>query len=211
MIKVQKFENELLSSMCYVVYNDTSKCCFVIDPGSQDSKEEISFIEGEGLLLEYIIITHEHTDHCIGVNALRKFYPRSKVVISEGARNSIRKANRIFFQFYFDSVENLDVIIPSPDIIISSSDDIIKWDSYTVQFHITPGHSIGSMCILLDKMLFTGDTILQYPPVFCGMGCNKLDWENSVQEVVSLFKEDVMVYPGHGEPFLLKDYQRESL
>lgn len=211
MIKIQRFENNLLSSICYIVFDDTSKRCFVIDPGSKDSKEEIAFIEREGLELIYIFITHEHTDHCIGVNALKKYCPKSKIVLSEGANNNIIKANRIFFQFYFDSIENLDDFIPSPDIIIYSSDDTIQWDNYTIHFRLTPGHSIGSMCILLDKMLFTGDTILQYPPVFCGIGCNKQDWKKSVQEVLDLYKENFMVYPGHGEPFQLKDYKRKRI
>lgn len=208
MIKVQRFVNQLLSSNCFVVYDDESKKAVVIDPGSEKSEKEIYFIEKEGLFLDYIVLTHEHTDHCYGVNSLKKRYCNSKVVFSEECCNYIKKANRIFFQFYFDSLERLDEIVPSPDVIIHSKTDSIQWGNYIIHFILTPGHSKGSMCISLGEMLFTGDTVLQYPPVFCGIGCDKNEWKKSVQIVLSEFHDMVKVYPGHGEPFRLKDYKQ---
>ena len=197
--------------MCYVVYDEELKRCIAIDPGSKNSENEIAFIESKRLTLDFIIITHEHTDHCYGVNALKKRYTQSQVVFSEGCNKNIKKANRIFFQFYFDGVENLEEVIPTSDIIIQSSESILQWYNYTIRFQLTPGHSIGSMCISIDNILFTGDTVLQFPPVFCGIGCDKDVWKKSVLEVLSLFKEDVMVYPGHGEPFKLGEYKRYEI
>lgn len=211
MIKIRSFENDLLSSVCYLVYDESLKRCIAIDPGSKKSENEIAFIESESLTLDYIIITHEHTDHCYGVNALKERYPQSQVVFSEGCNKNIKKANRIFFQFYFDGVENLDEVIPTSDIIIQSSESILQWNNYTIRFQLTPGHSIGSMCFSLDNLLFTGDTVLQFPPVFCGIGCNKNDWKKSVHLILCLFEENTIVYPGHGTPFKLKDYKRYDI
>ena len=207
MIKVQRFINQLLSSNCFVVYDDESKRAVVIDPGSEKSENEIAFIEVEGLTLDYIIITHEHTDHCYGVNALRKQYNNSKVVFSDECCNNIKKANRIFFQFYFDSLDSLEEIIPSPDVVIRSSTEYIKWGEYPIAFLLTPGHSKGSMCISIGEMLFTGDTVLQYPPSFSGIGYDKKEWRISVQHILKCFQEDTIVYPGHGDCFRLNDFK----
>ena len=72
MLKVERFVNELMTSNCYVVYDEGTKRCIVIDPGSEKSLREIDFIEAHQLQLDYIIISHEHTDHNWGVNSLRE-------------------------------------------------------------------------------------------------------------------------------------------
>ena len=70
MLKVERFINDLMTSNCYVVYDEVTKGCLVIDPASEKSLREIQFIEERGLSLDYIILTHEHTDHNWGVNSL---------------------------------------------------------------------------------------------------------------------------------------------
>jgi len=57
MLKVERFVNELMTSNCYVVYDENTKRCIVIDPGSEKSLREIDFIDAHQLQLEYIIIT----------------------------------------------------------------------------------------------------------------------------------------------------------
>lgn len=209
MIKVESFENELLASKCYVVIDEVSKSCLVIDPASKECLKEIELIERLGLKLEYIIITHEHTDHCWGVNALKRMYPDSKIVYSEACNNNIKKANRIFFQFYFDNLDEYDDVLP-PDVIIKTSDDFILWGNNKVQFILTPGHSLGSMCIELKGILFTGDTLTPFPPVFSGSGRNKEDWEKSVKQVLSKFSKSALLYPGHGNILTLEDWEKQN-
>ena len=101
MIKVQRFVNQLMSSNCFVVYDDETKKAVVIDPGSEKSENEISFIEDNHLEVNYIILTHEHTDHNWGVNALKEKYPDTKLVCSEVCNRLVKKTNRIFFSFYY--------------------------------------------------------------------------------------------------------------
>lgn len=206
MIKVESFENELLASKCYAIIDDVLNSCIIIDPASKECLQEIELIERLRLKLDYIIITHEHTDHCWGVNALKRKYPDSKIVYSEACNKNIKKANRIFFQFYFDNFENFMDVLP-PDITIKTSDDYILWGTNKVGFVLTPGHSSGSMCISIDNFLFTGDTILQFPPVFCGIGCSKEDWKRSLQYILTSFTKDTIIYPGHGNEFLLEYYE----
>ena len=75
MLKIVRFINELMTSNCYVVYDDETRGCLVIDPASEKSLREMDLIETLHLSLDYIIITHEHTDHNWGVNALHNLFP----------------------------------------------------------------------------------------------------------------------------------------
>ena len=98
MIKVQRFVNQLMSSNCFVVYDDETNRALIVDPGSEKSEREIAFIEKNRLHPDYIILTHEHTDHNWGVNALKDKYPHTKLICSELCDKLVKKTNRIFFK-----------------------------------------------------------------------------------------------------------------
>ena len=50
---------------CYILYDDVTNECIIIDPGG-DFDKIISFISKKNLIPKYIILTHAHADH-IGV------------------------------------------------------------------------------------------------------------------------------------------------
>ena len=206
MLKIERFVNELMTSNCYVVYDEDTKRCLVIDPGSEKSLREIEFIEKNNLTLDLIIITHEHTDHNWGVNALRDYFTSSKLVCSESCNNNVKKTNRIYFLFYYDDPDYRYEIAPA-DIMISNDVESLTWDDYSLQFILTPGHSKGGMCISINKMIFTGDTIMPFKPYFNGRDSNEDDWKASITKVESLAPEDMVIYPGHGDILKLKDWE----
>ena len=67
---------------------------------------------------------------------------------------------------------------------------------------------MGSVCILIKGILFSGDTIMQAKPYINKRNGSKEKFLESVSNILETFSEDTLIYPGHGEPFLLKDYQR---
>ena len=206
MLKVKRFINELMTSNCYVVYDEDTKTCLVIDPASEKSLREIQFIEDKGLALDYIILTHEHTDHNWGVNSLREHFPEVKLVCSELCSKYVKKTNRAYFLFYYDD-SDYRYEIASADIIISM-DCCLEWNGQQVFFLLTPGHSYGSMCIEIDGMLFTGDTIMPYKPYFNGRDSNEDDWIKSVEKIGNRYPSGTMMYPGHGEVLDLKQWKK---
>ena len=197
MITVERFVNELMTSNCYIVADKASKHCICIDPASEKSLREIEYIESNGLTLDYIILTHEHTDHNWGVNALREHFPNSKLVCSEQCNKYVKKTNRTYFLFYYDDPDYRYEIAPA-DILISKQEDAISWIEHDVKFILTPGHSYGSMCIDIDGMLFTGDTIMPYKPYFNGRDSNEEDWKESIGKLSQKYSTDTLIFPGHG-------------
>lgn len=204
MLKVERFINELMTSNCYVVYDEDTKRCIVIDPASEKSLREIHFIKEKGLALDYIIITHEHTDHNWGVNALREHFPDSKLVCSEPCNKYVKKTNRAYFLYYYNNPDYCYEILPA-DILIKE-DGCLNWSRHQIQFVMTPGHSYGSMCFCIDGMLFTGDTMMPFKPYFNGRDSNDGDWNKSVDLIKSLFPKKTIIYPGHGESLTLGDW-----
>ncbi len=203
---VERYVNELMTSNCYIVVDEVSKSCVVIDPGSEKSLREIEYINTRGLKPDYIIITHEHTDHNWGVNSLRKAFPDIKLVCSEECSKHIAKANKAYFLFYYDDPKYSYEVEPA-DILIKGQISHLDWRDHDIEFLFTPGHSFGSMCVKIENMLFTGDSIMPYPPYFNGRDSNRDDWDESIHMVLENCGEDIIVKPGHGEPLTLGEWK----
>ena len=208
MLKIERFVNELMTSNCYIVADEASKHCICIDPASEKSLREIEYIESNRLSLDYIILTHEHTDHNWGVNSLREHFPYCKLVCSEPCNKYVKKTNRAYFLFYYDDPDYRYEIAPA-DILISNHEETITWIGHEIKFILTPGHSYGSMCIEVDGMLFTGDTIMPYKPYFNGRDSNQEVWELSIKSIKETYSSEIIIYPGHGENLSLEEWSNK--
>ncbi len=205
-MELVQFENQLANSNCFVVVDWDHKTCLIIDPASEKSKRETDFIIRHALTLDYIILTHGHADHCWGVNSLRETFPNVKLIYSEACKLKMKKEVNLFFRLYSDDPEYKYEVAPA-EIQIEKEFDTINWHGYDIHFILTPGHSPGSMCIEIDKKLFTGDTIMPFPPYFNGRGSSKEEWAQSVKKIWEMYSPDTMVYPGHGEVLTLKEWK----
>ena len=204
MLKIERFINELMTSNCYIVVDEASKHCLCIDPASEKSLREIEYIEKNGLTLDYIILTHEHTDHTWGCNALVERFG-SKVVCSEVCKRNLVKEFQAYFLLYYDNPD-YHYTVCKVDKTTEELGDKLKWQGYEIEFIYTPGHSMGSICLLIDKKLFTGDTLMQSKPYINKRNGSKEKFKESIQMIFNRFSREQIIYPGHGDIFLLYDY-----
>ena len=56
-MRIKKFVIGMVGTNCYVVYNENTKECFVVDPAAP-SAPLVEFIRTEGLQLQGILLTH---------------------------------------------------------------------------------------------------------------------------------------------------------
>lgn len=192
-----------MSSNCYIVWDDVSMNAIVIDPASENSLKEIDFITKNNLKLEYILLTHEHTDHTWGVNALLDQY-EVKVICSENCKLNLPKAGNSYFRLYYER-KDYDYSVRKVDQTVESLNYLLIWNNYVIRFIPTPGHSIGSMCIDINGHLFTGDTLMQYKVYINKKNGNLNLYKNSIETIVDLYPKNTIIYPGHGDKFLLQD------
>lgn len=204
MLKVERFINELMSSNCYLVVDEASKHCICIDPASEKSLREIEYIEKNGLTLDYIILTHEHTDHTWGCNALVEQFG-AQVICSEVCKQNLAKEFQAYFLLYYDNPD-YHYTVCKVDKTTEELGDKLNWQGYDIEFIYTPGHSMGSICLLIDGMLFTGDTIMQSKPYINRRNGSKDAYIKSINNILNIFQEDQIIYPGHGDIFKLFFY-----
>ena len=138
------------------------------------------------------------------MNSLREHFPDCKLVCSEPCNKYVKKTNRAYFLFYYDDPNYRYEIAPA-DILIKE-DVNMDWNGIQIKFVMTSGHSYGSMCIDIDEVLFTGDTIMPYKPYFNGRDSNQDDWLSSIKKIKEAYPEKTTIYPGHGKKFSLDEY-----
>jgi glyoxylase-like metal-dependent hydrolase (beta-lactamase superfamily II) len=205
MLIIERFINELMTSNCYLVYYKSTDECIIIDPGTENCESIISYMDIRNLHPGYLILTHEHTDHTWGCNTLIDRY-NSKVICSRECKKALPEEGNIYFRFYHDN-PNYTYAVKRVDITLEDIDYVLRWNGHTLHFIQTPGHSEGSVCFSIENNLFTGDTIMQYKPFLRSKGGSHEKFKRSISYILDKYDTDcTKVYPGHGNPFYLRDY-----
>ena len=158
----------------YIIHCERTKKAAIVDPGF-DGSTPLETITKRGLSLEYIINTHHHGDHTAD-NQRMKDETGARIVASSIESSRIGSGVDV-------EVEN---------------ENILKIGDVEVEFLLTPGHTEGGLCLIVDNAyLITGDTM------FIG-DCGRCDLTGGDIEVMFIslqrikgLPDDLVVYPGH--------------
>ncbi len=147
--------------------------CTIVDPG-MDPSRILDRMDKEGLELEYIILTHHHSDHTASLPEVRR---------RAGGRTAASR-------YCAESLGGADMIL--------IDGDVLELNDTTMEIIHTPGHTPGSICLLVDgKDLFTGDTLFIDDCGRCDLPGGSLeDMFRSMRRIRSL-PDGIMVRPGH--------------
>ena len=192
MLKVHALVLGAYQTNCYIIHDEASRNCCVIDPGYQ-SEDILDKLTDLGLSLEAILLTHGHFDH---VGAVRDLVADTGCAVYLCAEDLNMPANLTAGQLYYTNTyaEGSQLHLAGLDITV---------------LH-TPGHTPGSVCLLVDSTLFAGDTL------FAG-SCGRTDlpggsWEQMQQSLkrLSQIEANLWVLPGHGESTTLNEEKRHN-
>ncbi len=200
MIDVISIYTPEYKSRTYILTNLESHHSIVIDPTITSLIEIRNQVHEFGLSIDFVIPTHGHFDHIEGIGKLREMFPFYLVASMECAiALEDPKKN---YSFY---AQNKNLNLPLPDIQFNEDIYSFVWNDVEIKIFKTPGHSPCSVCILVeDAMLFSGDTILlEYNPFSKFPDGNAEQLRNSIKKMYSLFPHSLIVYPGHGDSFIL--------
>lgn len=78
----------------------------------------------------------------------------------------------------------------------------MNWNGAEFRFIPTPGHSPGSICIAVENLLFTGDSLLPNVKRVTNLpGGDRKAWERSLELLRKTFSPETLVYPAMGSIF----------
>lgn len=198
MLKIDTLPLGDYQTNCYIVREENSKTCAVIDPGFTPEKV-LQFVSDQGLQVDAVLLTHGHFDHVGGVEAIVK-ETCCDLWMSQADWSQLKTPQNLFFY----PLANCDFA----EVLFCEEGQKITAGGVTFTVLETPGHTWGSVCYLCQDALFSGDTL------FAG-SCGRTDlpggdW-NTIQKSLNRLagtEGDYVVYPGHGESTTLANERR---
>ena len=152
-INIRQIPNGKWKENCYVVSNVKNNA-LIIDPGS-DEKNIINFIKDNNLIVGAILNTHAHYDH---VGAIKKLKDEFSIPLFLHSKDEKLLKTANLYAKLFDGIG--PVKIPNVDYCFDQIDIQDYITSFSIKVLFTPGHTWGSVCLLFEDCLFTGDTLL---------------------------------------------------
>jgi glyoxylase-like metal-dependent hydrolase (beta-lactamase superfamily II) len=178
-MQIKRFVVGDIATNCYFLINQNELA--IVDPGGEADKI-LAEIRTTDLKPKYIINTHAHFDHTL-------------------ANDKIREATSAQILIHQNEKDLVDFTV---DRFLKSGEKIKVGNEFLEIIH-TPGHTPGSICLIEKGFILTGDTLFQdgYGRTDLAGGSQK-EIEKSLDKIAKLLKPAMVVYPGHGEIFIVQ-------
>lgn len=210
-MKIITFTTPLLDQNMYIIQEDAH--CIVIDPYFDENIAKIL----EDKIVDLLLVTHEHYDHISGVNRFKELFG-CKLIANSKCNRNLQKPTKNFSK-YFEAYYEFQADLKKPAFpfesnyaciadIIFEGNTCIEWRSNLIYLKEVPGHSEGGNFIFLNnKILFSGDLLIDESiPASKFPGGNSKDFKEIAIPYINSLSPDIIVYPGHGEKFVLENY-----
>ena len=204
---IQVFDSGILSSNMFII--EENGHAIVVDPALDTSR-------GEKLIIDFLLITHEHYDHISGVNAWKKEY-HVPLLCSEAcaARITDPKKNQARHFDAFCEIQSWMQIntLPQIDATYTCEADktfqdnaVFEWQGHILRMTEIPGHSPGSIGIYIDNDdFFSGDSLLKDTEIELRFpGGSRKQWLQMGEQKIKSVPKGTRIWPGHGKPFILE-------
>lgn len=175
-----------IDTNCYLIGDEAAGVCAVADPGGSPEKV-LAMIEKSGLEPKMILLTHGHWDHVGAIPALLEKWPELPVYAHEKELCPADEPNPHYFFPHAGKNQRL-----------YGEGDALELGGLKLRVLHTPGHSGGSVVLLVEDVMLSGDTL------FAGC-CGRYDLTGGDGEQMAaslkrlaLLKGDYKVCPGHG-------------
>lgn len=196
-----------LQCNCSILACEETGEALIIDPGDEAEKI-LAELAAHRLKPKWIVHTHAHFDHVGATRAVQE-KTRAEVCLHRGDLFLFENVpmQATLFGLKAESAGSVQHFI--------NDKDVLSFGNHKIEVLHTPGHTPGSVTFYLSlkegPLLFTGDTLFLQ-----GIGRTDLwggDFKKlirSIQEKLLPFKDDTLVFPGHGPKTTIGFERREN-
>jgi glyoxylase-like metal-dependent hydrolase (beta-lactamase superfamily II) len=202
-----------LANHCYLLIDHDSKECALVDVGGPVDSLTAA-IDSQSLDLKYILVTHAHPDHIMGIKAVQNCYPTAQLVMHKQEYDDFEHYKQWETTYgprlvtaWKQSAAMVDLMnfdynsFSQPEISITEDTKLYLGNSEILILH-TPGHSQGSLTFGYADAILVGDLLIYHADGFmegCIL-CNKDHVNQSVLKLYRTFSDSTRILSGHG-PF----------
>ncbi len=190
MLKVHALALGAYQTNCYIFHDQLSKSCCVVDPG-YEADRILDKLASLDLTLEAILLTHGHFDH---VGAVRELAAETGCAVYLHSADLTMPPMMTAGPLYYTHTY--------------AEGDQLRLAGLDIAVLHTPGHTPGSVCLLTEATIFSGDTLFQGS---CGRtDLPGGDWATILQSLKRLaaLEGNFWILPGHGGSTTLRDEKR---
>ena len=189
MLKIHVLQLGAYMTNCYIIHDEQVNTCCVIDPGAKAEKV-LALLQQEGLTLEAILLTHGHFDH---VGAVKELCAATGCAVYLCEDDLLMPPNMTAGPLHY--TDNY------------GEGDVLELAGLRIQVLHTPGHTPGSVCLMVEDAIFAGDTLFAGS---CGRtdlpGGNEAALKDSLHRLRDI-RQEYRIFPGHGIATLLSREQ----
>ena len=180
MLKIHTLTLGMYQTNTYIIHDEASRTCCVIDPGYQ-ADTILDEVEALGLTVEAVLLTHGHFDH---VGAVKDIAAETDCRVFLCAEDlSLPPMFTAGKLYYTDTY---------------AEGSVLQLAGLSIHVLHTPGHTPGSVCLLIDRYLFSGDTLFDGSFGRTDIGGSWAQIRDSLNRLAAI-EADLVVFPGHGE------------
>jgi glyoxylase-like metal-dependent hydrolase (beta-lactamase superfamily II) len=171
--KIVKFTVGPYSNNCYVLICPETNQSVLIDL-SADPQAILRHVDGTDV--QYVVVTHGDRDH---IDAYGPVMAKLRVPVYMHEGDATR--------------------LPEPPSRLLRDGETLRFGKQEMRVLHTPGHTPGSICLLLGKHLIAGDTLFPGGPGRTKTPADLRTVLQSIKEKLMPLPDDTVVHPGHGD------------
>jgi glyoxylase-like metal-dependent hydrolase (beta-lactamase superfamily II) len=179
-----------MRNFVYAVGDRESGDAVLVDPAYRPA-ELVGIVEADGLRVVGAVATHYHPDH-IGGTLMASQHIAGIAELQGDARIPVHV-----------QAEEVDWVkartgVGDDVLIVHRNGDVLAVGEIEITLLLTPGHTPGSQCLLVEGRLLSGDTLFIDG---CGRtdlpGGDPVEMYKSLSERLAVVSDETVLFPGH--------------
>jgi glyoxylase-like metal-dependent hydrolase (beta-lactamase superfamily II) len=208
-MKVKEFYDVVSSTFSYVLIDDDTSICAIIDPvleynqytgkcSAVNADKILNFIKENNLICEWVLETHIHADHITAADYIKSKL-NIKVGIGEGVKSILH---------YWVNIFNINQEVPIEGTHFDKlfyDNEVLKIGNLNIKVLKTPGHTPSCVSYLVEDSIFVGDTL--FMP---NAGTARADFPGGSAAILYKSIRKILSLPSNTKIYTCHDYPKIS-